>query len=103
MKKYQTAESIKNPITVEMINEFFTSFEEQNTNLTLIEKVNKLKEYSNDYRVETVVYGNYKNLLDEQITKDILILLKGFSVKDADRLLIEVSAKIKQKTGNLIL
>lgn len=102
-QQYQTAESVMNPITAEMIEEFYNSFEQENSNLTLIEKCNKLKKHSGEYNLEAVGYANYRNLLEEKTIREMLNLLSGFSSQDAVTVLMQTLKDIENKKNNLIL
>ena len=99
MKDYLTADVISK----EGVEKFRIEFEQENKNLTLIDKFYKLEKYRTDYSVEAVVCREYEKLLYEQTENNLLELLKGFTAKDANGILFKVIDSVKQKTDNLIL
>ena len=99
MKDYFTADVISK----EGVEKFRIEFEQENKNLTLIDKFYKLEKYRTDYSVEAVVCREYEKLLYEQTENNLLELLKGFTAKDANGVLFKVINSVKQKTDNLIL
>ncbi len=99
MKDYFTADVISK----EGVEKFRIEFEQENKNLTLIDKFYKLEKYRTDYSVEAVVCREYEKLLYEQTENNLLELLKGFTAKDANGILFKVIDSVKQKTDNLIL
>ena len=99
MKDYLTADVISK----EEVEKFRIEFEQENKNLTLMDKFHKLKKYRTNYSVEAVVCEEYEKLLYEQTENNLLELLKGFTAKDANGILFKVIDGVKQKTDNLIL
>ena len=99
MKDYFTADVISK----EGVEKFRIEFEQENKNLTLMDKFHKLKKYRTNYSVEAVVCEEYEKLLYEQTENNLLELLKGFTAKDANGILFKVIDSVKQKTDNLIL
>ena len=99
MKDYLTADVISK----EEVEKFRIEFEQENKNLTLMDKFHKLKKYRTNYSVEAVVCEEYEKLLYEQTENNLLELLKGFTAKDANGVLFKVIDSVKQKTDNLIL
>ncbi len=99
MKDYLTADVISK----EEVEKFRIEFEQENKNLTLMDKFHKLKKYRTNYSVEAVVCEEYEKLLYEQTENNLLELLKGFTAKDANGILFKVIDSVKQKTDNLIL